>query len=110
MRAADTALEMDDIDSTVLGFAGCALADLGQADRAMPILEKAIEQDPSNAQAWAALGAAERRHVLHLEDQDIVVWRFPADPAMPWLAALMDCERARALLPWQSADFGDQSE
>jgi TolB-like protein len=58
VRAADTALEMEDIDSTVLGFAGCALADLGQADRAMPILEKAIEQDPSNAQAWAALGAA----------------------------------------------------
>ena len=58
VHAADTALELDDIDSTVLGFAGCALADLGQLDRAMPILEKAIEQDPSNAQAWAALGAA----------------------------------------------------
>jgi TolB-like protein len=58
LRAADTALDMDDIDSTVLGFAGCALADLGQVDRAMPVIEKAIEQDPSNAQAWAALGAA----------------------------------------------------
>ena len=57
-RAADTALEMDDVDSTALGFAGGALADLGQADRAMPKLEKAIEQDPSNAQASAALGAA----------------------------------------------------
>lgn len=58
VRAADTALELDDIDSTVLGFAGCALADLGQAHRAIPILEKAVEQDPSNAQAWAALGAS----------------------------------------------------
>lgn len=56
--SADRALELDDVDSTVLGFAGCALADLGQVDRAIPILEKAVEQDPSNAQAWAALGAA----------------------------------------------------
>ncbi|TVT50793.1 MAG: hypothetical protein FHP94_00305 [Denitromonas halophila] len=58
LRAADAALALDDTDSTVLGFAGCALADLGQAPRAMPVLEKAIEQDPSNAQAWAAQGAA----------------------------------------------------
>ena len=58
LRAADRALDLDDVDSTVLGYAGCALADLGHVDRAMPILEKALEQDPSNAQAWAALGAA----------------------------------------------------
>jgi len=58
LRAADLALELNDWDSNVLGFAGCALADLGQTDRAMPVLEKALEQDPSNAQAWAALGAA----------------------------------------------------
>lgn len=58
LRAADLALELNDWDSNVLGFAGCALADLGQTERAMPVLEKALEQDPSNAQAWAALGAA----------------------------------------------------
>ena len=59
LRAADAALALDDTDSTVLGFAGCALADLGHAPRAMPVLDKAIEQDPSNAQAWAARGAAQ---------------------------------------------------
>tara|TARA_R110002167_G_scaffold9806_1_gene45307 strand:- start:698 stop:2248 length:1551 start_codon:yes stop_codon:yes gene_type:complete len=57
-RAADTALSLDDHDSTVLGFAGCALADAGHIDRATPILEQAVELDPSNAQAWAALGSA----------------------------------------------------
>jgi len=58
LRAADLALQLDDMDSNVLGFSGCALADLGHTDRAMPVLERALQQDPSNAQAWAALGAA----------------------------------------------------
>lgn len=58
LSAANKALELDDADSTILGFSGCALADLGFAERAMPVLEKAVEQDPSNAQAWAARGAA----------------------------------------------------
>ncbi|MEH6651692.1 MAG: winged helix-turn-helix domain-containing protein [Motiliproteus sp.] len=58
LLAADTALSLDDHDSTVLGFAGCALADTGHIDRATPILEQAVELDPSNAQAWAALGSA----------------------------------------------------
>ena len=58
LAAAERALALDDSDSTVLGFAGCALADLGQGARALPVLEKAVELDPSNAQAWTALGAA----------------------------------------------------
>ena len=58
MAAAERALALDDIDSMVLGFAGCALADIGEQQRGIPVLEKALEQDPSNAQAWAALGAA----------------------------------------------------
>lgn len=58
LAAAERALALDDVDSTVLGFTGCALADIGQAQRGIPLLEKALEQDPSNAQAWAALGAA----------------------------------------------------
>jgi adenylate cyclase len=54
---AEKALEMEPTKSEVLGCAGCALADLGDPDRARPLLERAIEENPGNAQAWAALGA-----------------------------------------------------
>ncbi|MCB1719753.1 MAG: tetratricopeptide repeat protein, partial [Candidatus Competibacteraceae bacterium] len=49
---------LDNMDSTVLGLSGCALADIGQVDRSIPILRNAVELNPANAQAWAALGAA----------------------------------------------------
>jgi len=55
---ADRALALDSDDSEVLGFAGCALSDLGHKSRGIEILERAIERNPSNAQAWVALGAA----------------------------------------------------
>jgi DNA-binding winged helix-turn-helix (wHTH) protein/tetratricopeptide (TPR) repeat protein len=58
IEAAERALELDSMDSTVLGFVGCALADIGYADRALPILRNAVEINPANAQAWAALGSA----------------------------------------------------
>ena len=61
LDAAERALDLDSMDSTVLGYAGCAIADVGQRERARPILENAIEINPSNAQAWAALGSV---HVL----------------------------------------------
>lgn len=54
---AERALEMEPTKSEVLGCAACALADLGDPDRARPLLERAIEENPGNAQAWAALGA-----------------------------------------------------
>lgn len=57
LEAAERALELDSMDSTVLGYAGCAIADVGQRERALPILEHAIEINPSNAQAWVALGS-----------------------------------------------------
>ncbi len=55
---AEYALELEPTKSAVLGYAGCALADLGDTERALPLLERAIEENPNNAQAWAALGAA----------------------------------------------------
>jgi DNA-binding winged helix-turn-helix (wHTH) protein/tetratricopeptide (TPR) repeat protein len=58
LAAAERALTLDSMDSTVLGFAGCALADIGYQDRALPILRNAVEINPSNAQAWASLGSA----------------------------------------------------
>lgn len=58
LEAAEQALQLETMNSTVLGFAGCAMADLGLLKRAIPILKKAIDLNPSNAQAWAALGSA----------------------------------------------------
>ena len=58
LAEADHALTLDSDDSEVLGFAGCALSDLGYRKRGIEILERAIERNPSNAQAWVALGAA----------------------------------------------------
>ena len=42
----------------VLGCIGCAYSDLGFHQKGIPIIEKAIEIDATNAQAFAALGAA----------------------------------------------------
>lgn len=55
---AETALQLDNMDTHVLGLAGCALADVGQPDRAIPLLKNAIKINPNNAQAWTALGSA----------------------------------------------------
>jgi tetratricopeptide (TPR) repeat protein len=57
VRAAEKAVALDDGASQVLGYAGCALADLGQRERGLEILERALELDPSNAQACVAVGA-----------------------------------------------------
>ncbi len=58
LHEAETAMGMDPMDSTVLGLAGCAMADAGEPERAIPILRRAIELNPDNAHAHAALGAA----------------------------------------------------
>jgi adenylate cyclase len=57
--SAERAAHLDDASSEVLGYAGCALSDLGERARGIEMLERAIEIDPSNAQARVALGAAQ---------------------------------------------------
>lgn len=56
--AAETAIALDNQNSDVLGYAGCAFADMGDYDRGIGMMRRAVELDPSNAQAHAALGAA----------------------------------------------------
>jgi tetratricopeptide (TPR) repeat protein len=58
LAAAEMAIAADAGSSEVLGYAGCALSDLGHTKRGMEILRQAVEIDPSNAQAEVALGAA----------------------------------------------------
>lgn len=57
-EAAELAIADDGGSSEVLGYAGCAISDLGDANRGAEILKEAVELDPSNAQAQVALGAA----------------------------------------------------
>jgi len=58
---AELALELDDLDSNVVGLAACALADIGQAERAIPLLKKALDLNPDNGHAWTSLGSS---HVI----------------------------------------------
>ncbi|MBZ0113894.1 MAG: winged helix-turn-helix domain-containing protein [Thermoanaerobaculia bacterium] len=58
IAAVDRTLALENQDSTILGLVGCALADVGQVDRALPILQKAIRVNPENGHAKTALGAA----------------------------------------------------
>ena len=58
LAAAEHAIVLDEGSSVVLGYAGCALCDLGHTERGVEILRQALELDPSNAQAHVALGAS----------------------------------------------------
>lgn len=56
--AAENAIALDNQDSDVLGYAGCAFADMGAFHRGIGLMRRAVELDPSNAQAYSALGSA----------------------------------------------------
>ncbi|MEM7045846.1 MAG: winged helix-turn-helix domain-containing protein, partial [Pseudomonadota bacterium] len=56
---AAAALRLDNMDSATVALAACALADIGQAERALPMLKRAIDLNPGNGHAFAALGSAE---------------------------------------------------
>jgi adenylate cyclase len=110
LAEADRALALDSDSSEVLGFAGCALSDLGHTTRGIEILERAIDRDPSNAQAWAALGAAQlttrqpERAIATLEhglrisprDNRLAVWIGIYALALGWVGRLDEAiEQAR---------------
>lgn len=56
--SAHRAMALDGGSPKVLGYAGCALCDLGQHALGIEVLTQALDLDPSNAQAHVALGAA----------------------------------------------------
>ena len=58
LEQAERAIALDDGSTVVLGFAGCALSDLGQGERGIETLQRALVIDPSNAQAHVAMGAS----------------------------------------------------
>jgi TolB-like protein/Flp pilus assembly protein TadD len=58
---AERAVTIDPNASDVLGFAGCAFVDVGDTERGHALLLRALELDPSNAQAYIAFGATEVR-------------------------------------------------
>lgn len=57
MASIDEAVRLDGRSPEVLGYAGCALSDLGFYERGIEMLREALDIDPSNAQASVALGA-----------------------------------------------------
>ena len=61
LAEAERAVDIDPHGSDVLGYAGCALADVGELKRGHELLDRAVELDPSNAQARIALGATQVR-------------------------------------------------
>jgi adenylate cyclase len=91
-EAAERAIALDPSSSEVLGFAGCALADMGQARRGREILERAIELNPSNAQARVALGATqvmERELEVGIANMRMGMRQSPRDSRLAfWGAAL----------------------
>lgn len=52
------ALDLEPHDSSVLGFCGCALVDVGLNERGLSLLNKALILNPENSHALVARGAA----------------------------------------------------
>jgi adenylate cyclase len=92
VEAADRAMELDGRDSSVLGYVGCALCDIGRSHRGVELLERAVEADPSNAQAWAALGVGlirERRPREGVEKLRHGIQISPMDSRLAYWGAIL---------------------
>ena len=89
---AERAVSLERDAPDVLGYAGCALCDIGDVRRGMPLLERALELDPSNAQASAAKGASlvlQGRHEEGVEALEAAIRISPKHPALAyWLQVL----------------------
>jgi adenylate cyclase len=99
LRDAETAVSLDPNASEVLGYAGCALSDIGQLARGREWLERAIEIDPSNAQAHVALGASQVQvHELEagIRNMQHGIRLSPRDAKLPFWGMVLAVGLARA--------------
>ena len=67
------------------------------------VLVKGYLDGRSNS-VYASLLESQRQQAYYLADQDMLLWRFPSDPAMPWLSRLMNSEAVLDLLPWRQLE------
>jgi adenylate cyclase len=99
LRDAETAVALDPNASEVLGYAGCALSDIGEFARGREWLERAIEMDPSNAQAHVALGAAQvqtRELDAGIKTMQHGIRLSPRDARLPFWGMVLAVGLARA--------------
>jgi adenylate cyclase len=99
LRDAETAVALDPNASEVLGYAGCALSDIGELARGRDWLERAIEMDPSNAQAHVALGASQvQGHELDagIKTMQRGIRLSPRDAKLPFWGMVLAAALARA--------------
>ncbi len=99
LQDAETAVALDPNASEVLGYAGCALSDVGELARGREWLERAIEIDPSNAQAHVALGAAQvQSHELDagIKTMQHGIRLSPRDARLPFWGMVLAAGLARA--------------
>lgn len=99
LRDAEKAVSLDPNASEVLGYAGCALADIGELARGREWLERAIEINPSNAQAYVALGATQvqlRELEAGIKTMQYGIRLSPRDAALPFWGVVLAAGLARA--------------
>jgi adenylate cyclase len=99
LHDAETAVLLDPNASEVLGYAGCALSDIGQFARGREWLERAIEIDPSNAQAHVALGATQvqlRELEAGIKTMQHGIRLSPRDAKLPFWGMVLAAGLARA--------------
>ena len=115
IAAVERSLDLENQDSTILGLAGCALADVGHVDRALPILQKAIESNPENGHAQnealeAAESACKEDDRLYLPRLSLAAVHLVRKDQIKAVAAVQECLRAKPDLDRQEviAVVGDR--
>lgn len=102
---AERALDLEEMDSNVLGLAGCALADVGETSRAIPLLQNAIELNPNNAQAHAALGGA----YLAIDDSQSAIGHLQTGIRISPMDARLAVWYSMLAVAWLQSDDPDQA-
>ena len=106
-NAAQRALTLDPNDFDVLGYTGCAFGDLGETSRGRKLLERAIEFDPSNAQARVALGVLQVRdgeHATGIDNMRLGIRQSPQDFRLGFFRSLLADGLIRAGRPEEALD------